>query len=87
MVACEFPDDGEFNGDPVVREQFVDCVIKLDVSKDSGLAVGSLLLPLLLLLSEIVIDIRRPPESVFASYVIVVVAYSSNDDTPSGETL
>lgn len=87
VVASERPDDGDGRGELVVREQLVDCVIKLDVSSDSAITTGSLLISLLLLPSEIVIDIRRPPESVFASYVIVVVVYSSNDETPSGETL
>lgn len=80
--------EGDGSGEPVVREQFVDCVIKLDVSSDSAIAAGSLLISLLLLPSEIVIDIRRPPpDGVLVSYVIVVVVYSSNDETPSGDTL
>lgn len=57
----------------VVREQLVDWVIELDVSSDSAIKTGSLLISLLLLPSEIVIDIRRPPDAVFVSYVMVVV--------------
>lgn len=48
VVASESPDDGDGNGDPVVREQFVDCVFKLDVSSDSAITTGSLLISLLL---------------------------------------
>lgn len=67
VVASESPDDGDGNGDAVVREQFVDCVAKLEVSSDSAITAGSLLISLLLLPSEIVIDIRRPPDNVLAS--------------------
>lgn len=67
MVAAECPDDGDGNDEPVVREQLVDWVIKLDVSSDSAITAGSLPISLLLFPSEIVIDIRRPPESVLAS--------------------
>ena len=86
VVAIERPDDeGDGSGDSVVREQFVDCVIKLDVSKDFVIIMGSVLI-LLLLPSDMVIDILRP--GVFVSYIIVVLfVYSSKDDTPSGDTL
>lgn len=87
--ASERPDDGEGRGELVVREQVVDCVIRLEVScDDSGITMGSLLFSLLWLLfpSDMVIDIRRPPDCVWVSYVMVVV-YSSRLETPSGETL
>ena len=61
VVAIERPEDeGDGSGDSVVvREQFVDCVIKLDVSKDFVIIMGSVLI-LLLLPSDMVIDILRP---------------------------
>lgn len=67
VEASERPDDGDGRGELVVREQLVDCVIRLDVScDDSGITAFSLLisLPWLLLPSEMVMDIRRPPDGV-----------------------
>lgn len=84
----EWADVGDGRGDPAVVREHKDCVVKLDVSRDSVIMIGSLLISLQVsaAISEIVIDIRRPPERVLVSYVIVVV-YSSSDETPSGETL
>lgn len=83
-------DVGDGSGEPPVVLDDDDCVVKLDVSSDSvSSTAGSLLISLQVspAVSEIVIDIRRPPERVFVSYVIVVVVYSSRDETPSGDTL
>jgi hypothetical protein len=52
-------EEGDANGEVVLFEQFVDCVIKLEVSKDSVITIGSLLISLLFP-SDIVIDILRP---------------------------
>lgn len=86
----EWADVGDGSGEPPVVLDEDDCVVKLDVSSDSVMTAGSLLISLqvsAVAISDIVIDIRRPPDRVFVSYVIVVVVYSSSEETPSGETL
>lgn len=62
VVTIENPvEEGDANGELALFEQFVDCVIKLEVSKeDSVITIGSLLISLLFP-SDIVIDILRPP--------------------------
>jgi hypothetical protein len=75
VVAIDRPEMvGEGRGETVVCEKLVDCVIKLDVSRDSDFTIGSLLRSLLFpsdIRPDNVIDILLP--GVFVSYSNVVL--------------
>lgn len=75
VVAIDRPDIvGDGSGETVVCEKLVDCVIKLDVSRDSVITIGSLLISLLFssdIRPDNVIDILLP--GVFVSYSRVVL--------------
>lgn len=64
VVAIDRPEIvGDGSGETVVREKLVDCVIKLDVSRDSVITIGSLLMSLLFssdMSPDNVMDIRLP---------------------------